>query len=313
MGTQEGGSLLARRLVDPAAAQSPEVAAMLDTLSPEAFRNAFDALMRFPDSAESAIRVAQAWAGRAPAGGTYFRSILAFRGHLAESLEQLAPADWREPSRQYWFTHSTFAQLAALGAIPDDSARAVFADWLTHRYGQGVYLATAWWADHRDTLSLATAVRFYADRARLTPQRTAADSALWRWAQDCAQSYLALARQDTTDALRRFAALRDWPWVPRAYVHRLRYAQLLAARGQDREAAAVLDWVAEVGTAPGPLEVSWVLDRARVNERLGDRDKAARDYSYVIDVWRHADPLLQPFVDEARQAVARLVREPRRD
>jgi hypothetical protein len=34
-----------------------------------------------------------------------------------------------------------------------------------------------------------------------------------------------------------------------------------------------------------------------------------RDYSYVMDAWRNADPLLQPHVEEARQALARLVGE----
>ncbi len=41
-------------------------------------------------------------------------------------------------------------------------------------------------------------------------------------------------------------------------------------------------------------------------------DKAIRDYSYVMDVWRSADALLQPFVDESRTAVSRLAGEPRR-
>jgi eukaryotic-like serine/threonine-protein kinase len=313
VGVEGEGAVLARALQDPATAETPEVSALLDTLSPDVLRRTFDALARYPDSAGSALRVARAWAARAPSGAAFLRSMLAFRGHLAEAFAAFPPS-WREPSSQYWWgAHSTFLQLAALGAIPDDTARAVFAAWLAHGYGPGVYLANAWWVDHHDTLSLARAVRFYADRPRLTPQYTVADSALWRWAQDCAEAYLAVARRDTTDALRRFAALRDWPWVPRGYVHRLRYAQLLAARGEDREAAAVLDRVAEVGVAPGPIEVSWVLERARVNERLGNRERAARDYSYVMDAWRHADPVLQPFVDEARQGVARLVREPRRD
>jgi eukaryotic-like serine/threonine-protein kinase len=313
VGAQGKGSLLARRLVDPAAAQSPEVAAMLDTLSPEAFRNAFDALMRFPDSAESAIRVARAWAARASNGAAYLRWILAFRGHLTASAAEFAPSRWREPEFRYWGTHSTYAQLVVLGAFPEDSVRAVYADWLAHDYGPGIYLANSWWADRRDTLSLARAVSLYAGRLRLRSEAAAADAALWEWARDCAETYLTLARGDTAAALGRFAALRDWPTVPRPYQQRLTHAELLAARGQDREAAAVLDRMADVGTTPGPLEVTWVLERARVNERLGNREKAVRDYSYVMDAWRHADPLLQPFVDEARQGVARLVREPRRD
>ena len=313
VGVEGAGAKVARALQDPATAGSPEVAALLDTLSPDALRRAFDALARFPDSAESAVRVARAWAARASNGASYLRSILAFRGRLAESFTEFAPAGWPEPESRYWGTHNTFAQLAMLGAIPEDTVRAVYANWLAHSYGQGVYLANSWWADRHDTLSLAGAVRLYADRPRRTPGATAADSALWRWAGDCAGAYLALARGDTTDALNRFTALRDWPNVPRAYQQRLTHAQVLAAVGKDEESAAVLDRMADIGLPPGPLEVIWMLERGRVNERLGNPEKAARDYSYVMDAWRHADALLQPFVEEARQGVARLVREPRRE
>jgi hypothetical protein len=48
-----------------------------------------------------------------------------------------------------------------------------------------------------------------------------------------------------------------------------------------------------------------------VAERMGDREKAARDYQYVVAVWRHADPELQPYVTEAREALTRLAAEPR--
>lgn len=45
------------------------------------------------------------------------------------------------------------------------------------------------------------------------------------------------------------------------------------------------------------------------NDRLGNREKAAEGYASVVDVWRDADPLLQPFVEEARRALQRLVAE----
>jgi len=78
------------------------------------------------------------------------------------------------------------------------------------------------------------------------------------------------------------------------------------------EAAEILRQMSQLESAPSPLDVIWVLERARVNERLGNHEKAIRDYSYVLDVWRSADALLQPFVDEARTAVTRLAGEPRR-
>ncbi len=312
-GIEGGGAQLARALLDPEAARSPETAALLDTLAPEASRRAFDALQRFPDSAESAVRVARSWSERSSGGVAYLRWILAYRGHVRDAIAAFPPPEWRTPEFRNWGIHGTFAQLALLGAFPEDTVRVVFADFLAHGYGQGVYLAGRWWADRRDTLSLARAVRMYADYLRAAPGRTIADTAIMHWAQDCAAVYLALARGDTADALRRFRTLRDWPFVPRAYQQRLTEAQVLAAIGRDEEAAAVLDQIADIGFPPGPIEVIWTLERARVNERLGNREKAVRDYGYVMDAWRHADELLRPFVEEARQGVTRLAREPRRE
>jgi hypothetical protein len=59
-----------------------------------------------------------------------------------------------------------------------------------------------------------------------------------------------------------------------------------------------------------PSEILWTLERARVAERLGDRETAARDYQYVADVWRRADAPLQPYVAEAREALLRVSSEP---
>ncbi len=47
-------------------------------------------------------------------------------------------------------------------------------------------------------------------------------------------------------------------------------------------------------------------------ERLGRRDKAIPEYRFVTDVWRHADPELQPYVEEAKAALQRLTGEPRK-
>ena len=46
-------------------------------------------------------------------------------------------------------------------------------------------------------------------------------------------------------------------------------------------------------------------------ERLHDVPRAIEGYRYVVGMWRHADPELQPFVAEARQGLERLTAEPR--
>ena len=67
----------------------------------------------------------------------------------------------------------------------------------------------------------------------------------------------------------------------------------------------------EVATAftmredPGPL----LALLGRRGRALGERQKAMDSYQFVVDVWRRADPELQPFVVEARNALTRLTRE----
>jgi serine/threonine-protein kinase len=48
-----------------------------------------------------------------------------------------------------------------------------------------------------------------------------------------------------------------------------------------------------------------------LHESLGHRDEAIEYYSKFIDLWKDADPELQPQVEEARRALARLAGEPR--
>jgi hypothetical protein len=60
-----------------------------------------------------------------------------------------------------------------------------------------------------------------------------------------------------------------------------------------------------------PSEILWTLERGRVAERLGDREKAIRSYQYVAHIWRTADPELQPYATEAREGLARLTSEPK--
>jgi hypothetical protein len=84
-------------------------------------------------------------------------------------------------------------------------------------------------------------------------------------------------------------------------------ARLLTSRGQARQAGAVLD--RRIWSGGGPLFVIGVMERGRIAEGLGDRQKAIDSYQFVADVWRRADPQLQPLVVEARNALTRMTRE----
>jgi hypothetical protein len=48
------------------------------------------------------------------------------------------------------------------------------------------------------------------------------------------------------------------------------------------------------------------MERARVLDRLGQRDEAAANYAFVTAAWRTADPELQSYVREANAALRRL-------
>jgi len=51
------------------------------------------------------------------------------------------------------------------------------------------------------------------------------------------------------------------------------------------------------------------LERGRIAERMGERDKAIESYHFVAEVWRNADAELQPHVAEARESLKRLTGE----
>jgi len=53
---------------------------------------------------------------------------------------------------------------------------------------------------------------------------------------------------------------------------------------------------------------AWSSDErvGKIQEELGEYDQARESYEYFVEAWKHADPELQPMVEEARQAMIRL-------
>jgi hypothetical protein len=154
-----------------------------------------------------------------------------------------------------------------------------------------------WWASQGDTLS----IHAFIDRA-LAASSAPANDETRRDADEVGRlgrAYLALARRDTVEAWRRLVDMRSRPDAD------LLRAELLAAQGKDSAAAAVLEW----GGWEGALNVLQRLRQARVAERLGRHDEALRSYQFVVDMWRHPDPELSPYVTEARAALGRLAGE----
>jgi serine/threonine-protein kinase len=306
-------------LLDPARAGSAETARFIDTVSGVALWIAWWDLSQWPDSAETALRLARALLrpGRSFAGAPAYIAdsinrrkmvarMLAFRGHLREAYRIAPPYTFH--SYLYW--QHPYPDLALLGVVPKDSAAATFGrslredSLLAEESEQRDGLP--WWAAGRDTASLAWFAR-RADSAAGTP-RSAVSRARLRLLADKARAYLVLAKGDSARALRAFAALPDSVCInpiTECFYEDLTRFRLAAALRRDREAAETFDRKI-LGRHLSPVAVLATLDRGRVAERLGERDRAVASYRFVVEVWRHADAELQPHVKAAREALARL-------
>ena len=120
-----------------------------------------------------------------------------------------------------------------------------------------------------------------------------------------ARAYGTLMRGDSSSALRHLQSLPDSVcWITDCTRRALTEARLLAAAHRSREAADLLDHFFYHDM--DPLSVLAMLERARLAETLGERDRAIEAYQFVLDSWRHADPILQEYVTEARDGLARL-------
>jgi serine/threonine-protein kinase len=272
---------------------------------------------QIPDSAESAIRITRALAARSVPEGhrpmlgrSWYTLNLAHRGHVRDAARELAAV------RNDQDVASLTAELAMIGVIRADSADALFSDLLrrgpVHRPGVlslegragALGYAGVWWAVRRDTAALARFAARLDSAARVASVPRLAEITTYR--ARSARAYLALARSDSAGALRMFSELpHDITW---GVLEQLTEAKLLASRGRDSEVIDLLDRAIPLGWV-GPSQVFARLETARAAERLGMRERALEDYQYVPEVWRHADPELQPYVNEARAAVARLSAE----
>jgi eukaryotic-like serine/threonine-protein kinase len=299
-----GSMRLLGALLSPASTSTPGLNRWLDTASAGALSGAYLALWDIPDSAEIAIRLARLLAEGRPGEKPWSEPVmgqrqvarqLLRRGHLREARAVIGDATDRAMRWQY-------AQAVLLGAVPPDSAAVTFRRWLREGHGTAA-LPLWWWAERRDTASIR---RFMVTADSVLQGGSRAFLPFYTQA---APAYLALARRDTTRALEEFMALPDSLCMVCVF-ERLTRVRLLSAKGRDEEARARLE--APISNFSEAMEVVWALERGRVNERLGRRDRAAEAYSFVARTWMHADPELQPTVSEARVALARLTEEPKR-
>ena len=314
---------LAALMLDPDRSHAPETARLIDSAPA---RVLFDAglghLGDWADSGEAAVRLLRALTTRSGIGADFasdtlmYHQILAlelaYRGHLHEAYA----VDRRlllDPSASR-FSHiaDPFLTLGLLGVIPESLAAGTFghafdpAPWPMPPSNAARQLrGLPWWLARGDTASLA---RFELRAGQEARSQTSARGKLRaRYLHAAATAYLALARSDSVAALRLFQAIPDTLCVANScFYGKLIEARLLASQGQARQAGAILDrWVWNSGALFG----IGVLERGRIAEGLGQRQKARDSYQFVVDVWRHADAELGPYVREARAGLERLAAE----
>jgi tetratricopeptide (TPR) repeat protein len=128
-----------------------------------------------------------------------------------------------------------------------------------------------------------------------------------------AEGYDAFRSGDYAVALERFEGMRmqvAYPitWSSELYtLGHARYLRGMALQetGQGEEA---IRWYATLISSPYELVLRGPMyfHRGRIYEESGDRDRAAAHYRMFVDLWKNADPELQPMVEEARAALQRL-------
>jgi hypothetical protein len=290
--------------------RSEETARLLDSLSFDGLLSLLQHFAATPDSNEVGLEIDRRLVAQetndahpeldAETRHAFYAKDLAYRGHVRQAYQILSAY----PGVMAW---GTFTGLAFAGVVPADTARAVFRHLLDQPPGQnagGLHhrlgFPLPWWAAQRDT----SAIKQYILLIKSKPQ---SEMVAWkRYLLEASEAYLALALADTAAAIQRLQALPTSSGL--VWYERLTLARLLSALKRDREALEVLDRGFPWGF-PAFEEVLWAFERARVAERLGEREKAQYWYGYVTRVWRHADPELRPLVSEAREALQRLVSE----
>jgi serine/threonine protein kinase len=301
------GIALADRIMEAMHTGPAEIPRLLREASTAALIEAGPALLYGADSTEANIQVVRAIADR-PVGEARWLDraerqrrlggILLYRGHVRDAVKMLYQNPASIPPQ--------LVEAALLSRELPDTAPAMFRRWVAGSWLGAASLLLPWYTSQRDSGSIRELERRSDSLARAARNEVERNVALY--VSQAAPAYLYLLRRDTATAVRRLEALPDTLCVV-CYFHRLTLAQLLSAQHEDAEAARLLD--RQLIELLVPSQVLWTLERARVADRMGDRDKASRSYQYVVGIWQHADPELQPYVTEARQALARLTSEPR--
>jgi tRNA A-37 threonylcarbamoyl transferase component Bud32/tetratricopeptide (TPR) repeat protein len=263
-----------------------ELQAVFDTMPERVGQKAFTAISRLPDSAESAIGLLRAGLRRTPEGrGQGLKSLLAselaMHGHISEAWS-LGVAN-----KNY-----IAAEIAGLGLVPADSAAKLLRP-LLEETGDASLVPIPVLALVHDTAAL---IRETAAIETKMHDTSATKRAIMGYLSASFRAYTALARGDTVTATRLFDALPDSiVSLPFDSFVRAR----LIGRQDPKRAIEILERRGN-STFPDLLYAARQLERGRLAERVGDRERAVDAYSFVAAVWRNAE--VAPLRDGAKEA-----------
>jgi tetratricopeptide (TPR) repeat protein len=237
---------------------------------------------------------------------------LVFRGHLRAAADVTRAQLIEEGVAYYRFSIDRFLDLALWNILPDSIVRRTYqrglmpgTDWsVGSTFSTPRFLrALPYWYARGDSTTIFRFAQRAGEVARTNQPGVA--PLRGRYFETASRGYLALMRGDSAEAERYFENISDTLClVGTCFNEKLVLAQLIAARGDDRRAAEILDqW--ELAGDNTTFAVIAALERAEIAERLGDRATAVARYQFVIDAWRRADPELQPFVAQARAGLQR--------
>jgi tetratricopeptide (TPR) repeat protein len=129
-----------------------------------------------------------------------------------------------------------------------------------------------------------------------------------------ATGWLALTAGHPEEAIPAFRAMEEQATCPFCGVWELGVA--FERANQPDSALAAYERIADsTGIFTKAFEAPWVLAPSlkrlgELYEARGEKEKAVRNYSRFVDLWKEADPVLQPAVRQARERIAALSGEP---
>ena len=285
------GIRFAERASDPKVSVS-ELQSLLDTLPPRVVQKAYTAIERLPDTTETTVRILRTGVKRAPNPGAAssvsnaLASQLALHGHIDEAWSIAAA------NKSY-----LAAEIAGLGLVPTDSALKIVRPWINER-NDAFFVTMVVLAMAGDTASLLAQVP---KMERAAAVDTSPNAPVIKYVLSALRAYAALARHDTTHATQLFAALPD-------SVLTIPFDLFLRARLVGRQdPKSAIELLERYSPSADLLFVARELERGRLAEKIGDRERAVDAFSYVAAIWAKADHRqLKDAAKEANDALKRL-------